>query len=584
MSKREARRERGLASAEAPETVGVSLEEAVRQGYGVGSEELSTAGSDTIRARPVSIYEIVPDFQQPRRVMPSALLQEWNRDSAFMPNMMQRWIELYAEEIGLEQQAAYSLVFDVLHGQEIDALEVLAEDDLEKNYHPGVMQKSLMMTTWLAADIREKGLSQPIKVSPGNRIIFGERRWTAFHLLAWITGDEKWTRIPAMSGKAANVFEQASENTQRVNLNAVSMARQFALLLMELHRQEGASFHDYDAFGHDRHFYAQVADGNTWRIPRGTGPKLLKAMGIKSPDMLRKYRDLLRLPDAVWTAADDLNWTENLIRELTQRSVNERHLVNLAAIEAQKQRYTVTVVTVSTDEPEDDEEFVDDLADHEAAADAIFGPDDADEQPVATNPNPFTQPAEAKPSARVDPRDAAARPPQPGEPRPPAAPAPAAEVSFWDKPEMKRFRSGLLKWAYRRALDNTTPWFNARSVGTTCETLNRLVDEGVLEGKSSRANFNPSELFYRIAPAGCQEIGLEPVDYTGAVEEQARRELERQDRSLFKDVEEFHRQTMFNLKRMEGTLRSEEYINAARRMLIEVNDTLGKVSKKLLGD
>ena len=64
----------------------------------------------------------------------------------------------------------------------------------------------------------------------------------------------------------------------------------------------------------DRAWYAQIADGERFRIPRGTSEVILSVMGLKNPVQLRQYRALLNLPDDIWQAGDDLSLTEGEIR------------------------------------------------------------------------------------------------------------------------------------------------------------------------------------------------------------------------------------------------------------------------------
>ena len=74
--------------------------------------------------------------------------------------------------------------------------------------------------------------------------------------------------------------------------------------------------------GSERDYYAQVADGNEFRVPRGEGERLLNAMGLKNPTQIRQYRQLLRLPDDVWQDADDKNLTEGEVRRWLYRNTS----------------------------------------------------------------------------------------------------------------------------------------------------------------------------------------------------------------------------------------------------------------------
>jgi hypothetical protein len=89
---------------------------------------------------------------------------------------------------------------------------------------------------------------------------------------------------------------------------------------MHLYRsRDGVSLLDYQEMipegGCDRAFYAQVADGNIYRVPKGFGERILQASGLKSRAQLQQYRALLDVPDEVWMQADEEDWPEGRIRE-----------------------------------------------------------------------------------------------------------------------------------------------------------------------------------------------------------------------------------------------------------------------------
>ncbi len=201
---------------------------------------------------------------------------------------------------------------------------VLADDDIPRPIEAGPLQTTFVELLGLAASIRRDKLTNPItlvRYNDGYLIETGERRWLAYHLLHWVfPEDDQWTRVPAHTVEQFDVWRQATENTMRQNLNAIGHARQLAILLMDLYRQMDATFQSYDELvapdGCDRLYYAQVADGNEFRIPRGKGEMLLNATGLKNEVQLRQYRNLLRLPDDLWIKADDLNLTEGEIRKL----------------------------------------------------------------------------------------------------------------------------------------------------------------------------------------------------------------------------------------------------------------------------
>ncbi len=319
--------------------------------------QISAADANMRNVYPIDILKVWPDATQPRRVIPSVVREQWNGHPANTPELFDAWIDLAAQEMGAQFAGLKAVIRELLRGVQQLPDEVFLNPPSQERAR-GVLENSLMAVIELAASIYRDGLTNPITVAEvapsAYQIETGERRWLAFHLLAIFEDDKRFGTIPADIVDAVDVWKQATENNVRVELNAIGKARQLALLIMDLYRQQGVTWMGYGDFQHDRHFYAQVADGQQWRIPRGEGEKLSNAMGVKSPDMLRKYRDLLRLPDAVWTMADDLNWAEQFIREqIMQGSVNERHMIAKATLKAQESGYTVTTVTVSEEESEE---------------------------------------------------------------------------------------------------------------------------------------------------------------------------------------------------------------------------------------
>ena len=263
------------------------------------------------RIRLISIYEILPDATQPRRGMPSAVRAVWDWQAQSVTAALQKWWDIANIETGL------AIDLQKIIANEHDAMPDLAEDV------KAPIARSFLELVGLAANIYASGLTNAITIiddgSGIKRIETGERRWLAFHLLYGITQDEKWIKIPARLVEEFNIWRQASENNSRSPLNAIGKARQFALLLMELLGRD--QFHSFNAFENEQQFYAQVADGEVYRVPRGKVDLLLNAMGLQNPVQIRQYRALLRLPPEVWTRADDENWTEYQVRENTVTAV-----------------------------------------------------------------------------------------------------------------------------------------------------------------------------------------------------------------------------------------------------------------------
>jgi hypothetical protein len=298
---------------------------------------------------------------QPRRALPSKVRPYFmDSDAESMAHGFQLWLE----EVKVERKSPFPLD-ELLAGKETSRVEGIetVDTDLEQTGSSpkmGAMETALMQVVELAASIKRDGLINPISIArigsdDKNNLHYeietGERRWLAYHLLNWQYPDSGWDKIPTRQVEGGvSIWRQANENNIRADLNAIAMARQFALLLMDILRDE-KEFLPFDAFvEHEQDFYAQVADGGEYRVPRNQGEKLLNAMNLENPVQLRQYRALLRLPREVWQWADDLNWTEGFIRmEIFGKGDTPEDLVRLAYKQAKAEGYTVTADTVYED-------------------------------------------------------------------------------------------------------------------------------------------------------------------------------------------------------------------------------------------
>jgi len=266
----------------------------------------------TMKIKYIDIDLISPDLEQPRRAVPSELRALWNPISDIFQDLLDIWIEYLEEDFNLE---AY-----LLDGMTSRATQ--AEDG--SAYEPTAVQASFLRLLDLAASILREGLTNPITVSRHRReylIETGERRWMAYHLLNTYfrdTRDEDWSKIPARIMPERNIWRQATENNARQNLNAVSRARQLALLLMDIYGRN--NFQPLAKFEYEQDFYGQVSDGTKYPFESHKKELLLKSMGLNSPTQLRQYRSILRAERWLWQQADDENWTENAIREEMQKS------------------------------------------------------------------------------------------------------------------------------------------------------------------------------------------------------------------------------------------------------------------------
>lgn len=257
----------------------------------------------------VDIHMILPDTAQPRRVLPISLRPLVNSDNLreSMPRVFENWLRLVndgrAEPFPLER---------LLYGDEDDADDALPDERLITP-----TEQRLIAVVQLASSIYRDGLTNPITVAawgPRYRLETGERRWLAYHLLYAYTGDATYVQIPARIIEEVNVWRQASENNARSDLNAIAKARQLALLMMDLYGV--SNFTPIDRFEHEQAFYAQVVDGEQFRVPRGALDSLLSAMGLKNRSQLSRYRALLEVPAHIWDMADEQDWTEGYLRQL----------------------------------------------------------------------------------------------------------------------------------------------------------------------------------------------------------------------------------------------------------------------------
>lgn len=277
-------------------------------------------------AKPISIFDIYPDFTQPRRIIPSAIRHFWTGEPETLDALFNKWLRAVEGEKEAHFDIYPYLTQTYLPDRTVPEYEGGSHEQANQF---GPIESALIQLAGLAADIRQTGLTNPITVVKSGqfyRLETGERRWMAYHLLNLYFPDEQWSKIPARVVEQASVWRQASENNVRADLNAIGKARQLAILIMDLLAQRGYAFEPFDAVvgvgRSEREYYAQVADGEAFRIPRGTGEKLLAAMGLKNPVQIRQYRALLKLSDELWEFADDNNLKEHEIRGIRRDTVS----------------------------------------------------------------------------------------------------------------------------------------------------------------------------------------------------------------------------------------------------------------------
>jgi hypothetical protein len=310
MSKRPRKRDQGMFDSlqDAP-----SLEDSSDAIFGISQFPVTP----TIKVKFVDIASIYPDPVQPRRAIPSELRERWNIHDHSYEDLIALWFTYMGSDFDLD---AYLLDGNTERSQ-IDG----NNQPLLPDFEPvDAVQTSFIRLLELASSILREGLTNPITISrtqSGYMVETGERRWLAYHLLNVYfedAGEQDWSKIPARVIPERSVWRQATENNIRQNLNAVSRARQLAILLMDIHGWE--NFRPIEAFENEQDFYAQVGDGREWQIPRDKTELLLKAMGLNNQTQLRQYRTILRVDPMLWKIADDNDWTENAIREASRLS------------------------------------------------------------------------------------------------------------------------------------------------------------------------------------------------------------------------------------------------------------------------
>lgn len=277
---------------------GVSLDALMDRMTGADEKSGSVVVSKT-----VGIFTLRPDLQQPRRILPLSVRGTWNGDPQEVPRLLGTWLSVVNFRLKTEIPIKEALLGN---------WENKLSD--EQKIDPAVWW--FFDIVGLAVTIVKSGQREAVEFAEGV-LIDGERRWWATHMLnAWVGkwNDRDFSKILGAEKAKPDVWAQAARNGARMALNAVGMARQLALLIMDMY--EGDSGVKFDSFKMmvlpgeiDRKFYAQVANGEIYRIKRGMGEQVMSATGLKSMDMLRKYRAVLSIPDGLWLKADEQNWS-----------------------------------------------------------------------------------------------------------------------------------------------------------------------------------------------------------------------------------------------------------------------------------
>jgi hypothetical protein len=280
--------------------------------YGTLPDEVpSLIKLDTGRkvAQPMALAEIRPDPRQPRRAIPALFMRLGDGDILTA-------LELWASDAGRHFYTAHERVKATAMAEMIMET-VMSNDDLPGMDEASPQTKAFVELAQLARTIHADGLINPISIGKaetgtGYWVESGERRFLAYTLLSKYVDAKKFGRIPAIVGERVSVWKQAAENGARRPLNAIGMARQLALLVMDMYPE--TSFEALDELN-EQAYYAQVADGNKWRILPAKLNDVLAVTGLKSMAQVSQYRRLLKIPNEIWQEADAEDWGESKIRE-----------------------------------------------------------------------------------------------------------------------------------------------------------------------------------------------------------------------------------------------------------------------------
>lgn len=282
---------------------------------GIG-EELRKADSTPTRVKKLPLEKVMPDPVQARRVMPSHLRRKWIQNPGSVVEVLNEWLtqaDTEAERLGRSAIDVASLL-----ARDPENTNTYLDDDEPADMGP--VEASFRAMVQLAASIRHHGLANPVTVvaqGGAYQLETGERRLLAYNLLHSLpqeVSEATFEAIPARVVESKSLWRQAAENGARQDLNAISVARQLALLLMDVY-QDKHTFLPPDIMP-DRDWYAQVHDSKQFPVPYGRAAELAAAIGLKSGNQIRQYRQLLDLPQSVWLMADNFDWTEYKIRKM----------------------------------------------------------------------------------------------------------------------------------------------------------------------------------------------------------------------------------------------------------------------------
>lgn len=254
-----------------------------------------------------SALDMRPDLTQPRRAVPPSLA--WNGDPSTVGGMFDSWIGLIASQLGRDENTLYEQYKQVVSGH-------LAMDDVADDHQIHAERRFLALLD-LAFSLKvDKQINSVVVVKRADGLLQienGERRWLASLLLVYLLRDEQYVNVRVRIESEFNRFRQGAENIARADLNMVSRARQYALYMMEILKEQGAArITPYEFCQTDHAYYAQVA---SFDVPDGKLQTLMNALGVKSKASIAAYKAVLKLPADQWLVADEQDWSKDRIGE-----------------------------------------------------------------------------------------------------------------------------------------------------------------------------------------------------------------------------------------------------------------------------
>ncbi len=281
----------------------------------LGGSGFDIATDNSLRVERILLEMMRPDPVQPRRVLPERIYQAFHANRMTPTQALRELIQI-AQLAGRQNGRPFNNVLDLL-GNPDDETEAEAPQ-------LSPQEKLVRDLVNLAVTIRDDGQVNPLTVVDATqgvtrlyRIETGERRyWATWLLRDFIPGHERDGMVPCIiiPAERASAFRQAKENTARTGLSAIAMARQAALLLLNVH---GYQIPD-TAVSND--FYRQALDLDL-RGKREYTESILPAMGGIKKGYFSYHKNLLRLSDEAIELADRYGIDERRLR----------HVVNLAA-------------------------------------------------------------------------------------------------------------------------------------------------------------------------------------------------------------------------------------------------------------